>query len=152
MASSIKIRKKVCEGKCGQLAYIYKNHRGQKLCKKCWRLISCSPTSSQSKPTVQSRSPRPVLKMKSDKQSKLDIAYKVLREQYLKDNPLCLVHFPGICLQVANQVHHVYSGSHRSKYYLETKEWKPICSACHKFGHDVLTQQEAIDLGFKKVE
>lgn len=93
---------------------------------------------------------KPIKKV-SDKQAKKNAAYSVMKKQFIKDNPRCQVGFQN-CTLIATDIHHVYSGASRSKYFLDTREWKATCRNCHTVIHDYLPMHEAIALGLKKIE
>lgn len=73
---------------------------------------------------------------RSEKRKKQDLAYKALREAYLKTHPECEANIPGVCSgDPAHEIHHTYSGKDREKYYLDTTTWKAIERSCHDWIH-----------------
>jgi hypothetical protein len=65
----------------------------------------------------------------SDKRKKQQAAYKVLREAFLKQHPMCGV-FPHLA---ATQIHHT---RHRENERLnDTKYWLAVSDAGHKYIH-----------------
>lgn len=133
---------KKCDGECGQLAYIWKNEGGKKYCKNCYQKNRCVHEVANTKPTKkQYRIPS-----KSSKKAKLDTAYAVLREQYLKMKPMCQAHLPNICTSKATDIHHKYSGKDRSVYYLDMATWLSVCRDCHKWIHNFSREARELDL------
>lgn len=128
-------KKKICAG-CDTPFYIYKNINGKKYCKACAYMIS---------PPVK-------IKMVSDKKKQEDGEYSKLRKIYLESHPFCEAKLPGICRGEATDIHHLYSGRNRSKYYLKTNTWKAVCRNCHNYIHDHLSSEDAIELKLKLKE
>ena len=87
----------------------------------------------------------------SPKQAKLNAIYNVAATQFKKDRPECEARLHG-CQGLTHHVHHLYSGASRSKYYLDSTTWLAVCSHCHTTIHDVLSKEDAIAMGFKKIE
>ena len=56
------------------------------------------------------------------------------------------------CTGVATDVHHLYSGKDRDKYYLQINTWKAVCRNCHNYIHDHLSAEDAIKMGLKLKE
>jgi hypothetical protein len=86
------------------------------------------------------------------KRKKQNDEYSKLRKFYLDAHPFCEANLPGVCTSVATDIHHLYSGKNRNKYYLDDTTWKAICRNCHIFIHDKLSAEEAIELNLKKNE
>jgi hypothetical protein len=93
---------------------------------------------------------KPVNKI-SEKRVVKNKKYKEENVKFLKANPLCQLKLLG-CTELSTEVHHLYSGRNRDKYYLDTTTWKASCSSCHHYLHDVLSAKQAEDLGLKKTE
>ena len=74
--------------------------------------------------------------------------YSILRVEFLNKHPTCQAKLPG-CTVMSTDIHHLYSGKDRSKYYLESTTWKAVCRMCHNFIHDKLSSEDAIELGLK---
>lgn len=120
----IQAKKKVCDGECGQLAYIWKNEGGKKYCKNCYQKNRCVHEVANTKPTKKQYQ----IPSKSSKKAKLDTAYAVLREQYLKMKPMCQAHLPNICTSKATDIHHKQG---RGIYQNDTTTWIGVCRSCH---------------------
>jgi hypothetical protein len=86
------------------------------------------------------------------KRKKQNDEYSKLRKLYLDAHPFCEANLPGVCTSVTTDIHHLYSGKNRNKYYLDDTTWKAICRNCHIFIHDKLSAEEAIELNLKKNE
>lgn len=93
---------------------------------------------------------KPINKV-SNKRKKENSQYAKLCTGFKILNPKCMAKLPG-CTVITADVHHLYSGSNRSKYYLVMSTWITVCSNCHHLIHDVLGKEELIQLGLKKVE
>jgi hypothetical protein len=117
---------KTCNG-CNEEKPIWKNHLGKKYCKTCWSCHNNTP-----KPIVSKQKPIPKI---SSKKAKLDKVYSVLREQFIKQHPVCQAKLNG-CTLSATDIHHKYSGKNRSQYYLDSTTWMAICRNCHRWIHD----------------
>lgn len=136
-------KKRKCDGECGQEAYIWKNEGGKKYCKNCYlkHKNRCVQDKASTKPTKkQYRIPS-----KSSKKAKLDIAYSILREQYLKAKPMCEAHLPSICTKISIEIHH---SKGRGIYQNDTTTWVAICRACHNFVEN--NPEKAKELGLSK--
>jgi hypothetical protein len=88
---------------------------------------------------------------KSKKRAADDRIYYPKAKRYIETNTTCMLRLPGCSIR-STEVHHLYSGSTRDKYYLVEEEWLASCPNCHHVVHDVMSQEEAIKKGFKKVE
>ena len=129
------VKKKICEG-CDTLTYIYKNVGGKKYCKPCtYKLFPSSP-----------------IKKVSDKKKQEDVEYSKKRKLFLEAHPSCQAKLPGICTGQATDIHHLYSGKNRSKYYLQVDTYKAVCRNCHNYIHDHLSIEDAIEMGLKLIE
>lgn len=126
-------KKKICNG-CKKEKFIWGNRDGKKYCSTCyWK---SDPSSI------------PRIKPVSDKRRKENRIYSLERKKYLKKNPFCKARLPG-CTGVATDIHHLISGSSRSKYFLEISTWKGVCRNCHDIIHNKLSAEEAVNLGLK---
>lgn len=131
---------KMCNG-CKKPVYIWKSVGKEKFCKICW--FKQSPiTKIKSKP--KRISPR------SEKRIIADKKYGKLRKKFLESNPMCMAKF-SVCISVGCQVHHTFSGKDRNSHLLDIESWWSICSECHRYGHDKLSLEEAINIGFKQI-
>ena len=125
-------KKKICAG-CNTMSYIYKNIDGKKYCKSCAYKIN-SPTK---------------IKKFSEKRKQQNDEYSKLRKLYLESHPFCEAKLSGICTGEATDIHHLYSGKDRNKYYLQIETYKAVCRSCHNFIHDHLSTEGALELGLK---
>ena len=125
-------KKKKCY-KCQQDKYIWKRHEGNPYCQYCWNTI---------------KTPAKINKVSKKKQI-ADRVYAQLRDIFLKKHKFCQIRISE-CTGASNEVHHVFCGSDREKYYLDVSTWKASCSNCHKYLH--LNPLEAKELGFIKHE
>lgn len=83
----------------------------------------------------------------SEKQKKINTAYTILREQFLKDKPYCGIRFNN-CTKIATDIHHKGIGSNKRKYYNDTTTWIQTCRNCHDVTHD-LSAEEQYTLGLR---
>lgn len=75
---------------------------------------------------------RTPIKKVSDKKSKRDKVYSVLRQKYLEENPIC-----QICNSVpSTDIHHKHSGADRAKYQNDLSTWMALCRGCHTEIHE----------------
>ena len=81
---------------------------------------------------------------RSKKREAENKVYLMLREKFLRDNPICAV-FP---LMDSTEVHHTYSGKDRDKYFLIVETWLAVSRKGHKWIHD--NPKEARELGLLK--
>jgi|LakMenE01Jun11ns_1017448.scaffolds.fasta_scaffold9321996_2 hypothetical protein len=128
-------KKKICNN-CNNLTFIYKSIGVNKYCKNCSMKLF------------------PIKKISKigSKRKKQNDEYSKLRKLYLDAHPFCEANLPGVCTSVTTDIHHLYSGKNRNKYYLDDTTWKAICRNCHIFIHDKLSAEEAIELNLKKNE
>jgi hypothetical protein len=129
---------KICSS-CNTEQFIWKRHEGKPFCKNCW---STHLGKNIQKPTVKKVIPRV-----SKKRAKQDIEYLKLRLEFLNENSLCQVKFPG-CSNFATDVHHTHSGSDRAVYYLIQNTFIAVCRSCHQWIHT--NPKEARILGYLK--
>lgn len=77
--------------------------------------------------------------------------YDKRRLAFLALHKFCQANLSG-CTGVSTDVHHLYSGKDRDKYYLQINTWKAVCRSCHNYIHDHLSTEDAINLGLKLKE
>lgn len=130
----MQVKLKTCF-KCGLQKVIWKNYEGHKYCKECWYSIE---------------KPKRIAPV-SKKRDIENTTYLKLKAAFLVVKPKCEANLPG-CTHKSIDVHHLYSGANRSKYYLNVGTWKAVCRECHSYIHDELSSEEAIDLGLKLKE
>lgn len=116
----MKLKKKKCD-KCSELKIIWKNYEGKRFCKQCWGAHSGKPKPI---PSVQKRLPS-----RSPKKIKQDQIYSQKRKEFLTLKPMCEAHIPGVCLQVAGEVHH--KKGRVGDLYLDETHWLAVCRGCH---------------------
>lgn len=102
------------------------------ICEKCTKLMN-NPKPVKRKP----------IKKVSNKFAILQNQYKSIRNQYLKENSICVV--TG---KKATEIHHTYCGANRSKYFLYPDTWLAVCREGHNWIHD--NPIEAREKGFLK--
>ena len=122
------MKKKICSS-CNQETFLFKS--SPKLCKSCYQ-------KSYNKP----------IKKVSDRHKETLKEYKVIREEFLKNNPNCQLRLQG-CTFVATDIHHTFSGKDKQKYFLDIKTWKALCRNCHSILHNTLSLKENIELNMK---
>lgn len=91
---------------------------------------------------------KPITKI-SDKQKKINVAYKVLNKAYLEKHKVCMAQFNGVCTGRATELHHTYFGSNKRKHYLNETTFKALCSECHRHLHDKMDSDELVKLGLR---
>jgi hypothetical protein len=117
---------KKCDG-CSEVTTIWKKEGTQKFCKHCWSK-QFKGLSSIKKPTAK----KP-MRLQSSKIVKLNAAYSILREQYMKHHPHCEAHLPG-CAINACDIHH--TEGRVGALFLDDTKFKAVCRQCHTFIHE----------------
>jgi hypothetical protein len=112
---------KKCDG-CSEVTTIWKREGTQKFCKQCWTK-QFKGLSSTKKPTAK----KP-MRLQSSKIVKLNAAYSILREQYLKHHPHCEAHLAG-CAINACDIHH--KKGRVGTLFLDDTEFLAVCRTCH---------------------
>ena len=130
----IKPKLKKCAG-CNELKHIWKSHGKDKYCQPCWYSIE---------------KPKSISPVSTKRRGEMD-TYSKLRDAFLVAKPRCEAHLVG-CTSISTDVHHLYSGKDRDKYYLQVGTWKAVCRNCHNYIHDYLSAEEAVDLGLKRID
>lgn len=125
---------KLCSG-CGIVKPIWKKEGRQRFCKDCW---SCQSSKDKIKPTNK----KP-LSPKSSKKEKLDAAYTILRQSYLKNHPMCEARLPG-CNLSASDIHHKHGRV--GELYLDDTEYIALCRNCHRWIHDNPAKAKELNL------
>jgi hypothetical protein len=128
---SITPKLKKCAG-CEQMKHIWKSHGKDKYCQQCWYSIE---------------KPKSISPVSEKRRGEMD-EYARLRDAFLTAKPRCEAKLVG-CTGVSTEIHHLYSGKDRDKYYLKIGTWKAVCRNCHNFIHDHLSADEAIEMGLK---
>lgn len=121
----MKPKRKPCDG-CGRSEVIWKNHGGEKFCKRCW---SCHPSNVKPKPTA-----RKALPSRSAKRTQQEKEYSKLRKDFLERRSMCEMRIPQICTQKATDVHH--KNGRTGDNYLNVSTWIPGCRQCHDWVHN----------------
>ena len=129
---------KMCAG-CKQPKHIWKSHGKEKLCQSCWGNIQ--------QPKGIAKSTIKIAPVSKKKKEEID-EYTKLRKLFMIAHPFCEAKLQG-CIGEASDVHHLYSGKDRSKYFLKMTSWKAVCRNCHNYIHDHLSADEAIEMGLK---
>ena len=156
----MKVKFKTC-GKCGEQRPIWATHDEVKYCKTCWLRQCAQQSQSVKKPTrsmIPHRSPikpktsevnKPKkIPNRSKKRTLEEQQYSKDRKVFLQEHPNCCARIPGKCSVKATEVHHMFDGSDRDKYFLTVTTWLAICRGCHNWVHSHV--KEAKDLGFLK--
>jgi|694.fasta_scaffold00082_91 hypothetical protein len=112
---------KKCDG-CSEVTTIWKREGTQKFCKQCWTK-QFKGLSSTKKPTAK----KP-MRLQSSKIVKLNAAYSILREQYMKHHPHCEAHLAG-CAINACDIHH--KKGRVGNLFLDDTEFLAVCRTCH---------------------
>lgn len=122
----LQAKQKKCDG-CNEVTTIWKKEGKQKFCKQCWSK-QFKGLSGTKKPTAK----KP-MRLQSSKIVKLNAAYMVLREQFLKRKPFCEAHLPD-CAVNACDVHH--TEGRVGTLFLDDTKFKAVCRQCHTFIHE----------------
>ena len=133
----IQAKKKICSS-CQKEKVLWKST--PKLCKECFYRMP-----ENKKPIEKKVYTIPKESAKRSKENRLYHAKRIL---YLTTHKECEAVLPG-CVGVATDIHHLWMGSDRSKYFLDEKTWKSCCRSCHSMIHDKLSTEELIKLGLR---
>lgn len=131
---SIQVKLKKCAA-CNQLKHIWKSDKKDKYCKECWYTIE---------------KPKSISPVSTKRRGEMD-EYSKKRLAFLAIHMNCQAKLVG-CTSIATDVHHLYSGKDREKYYLQIGTWKAVCRNCHNYIHDHLSAEEAIEIDLKRRE
>lgn len=129
---------KHCDG-CNRDRMIWKNHGGKRYCRQCW---SAHEGTKPKKPTAG----RPI-PPRSPKRAKEDAQYLRARVLFLVAHSMCQAHLLG-CTIYSTDVHHMWSGKDRNKYFLDENTWASLCRNCHSWIHN--HPKESRELGLLK--
>lgn len=132
----LQAKPKKCDG-CETIQPIWKKSGSKRYCKQCWNSQEFKGNSSTKKPTA-----RKPLAARSSKIVKLNAAYMILRDQYMKHHPNCEAHLPG-CTITASDIHHTHGRV--GELYLDDTKFKAVCRNCHTVIHE--NPKLAKDLG-----
>ena len=133
----MKIIKKLCDGPCGGLKFIWKNSGGKRYCRQCWSAHSVTTTP---KPTVRQKRLPP----RFPKRIIEDKLYSTERRIFLDEHPMCEAHLPGICTKYSTDVHHKMGRI--GELLLMIIHWLAVCRACHDWIEN--HPEEAREKGF----
>jgi len=142
----IQTKLKICTGGCHKPKPIWKNHEGKRYCKDCWSDLNLKISGGKA---VKKHY---VIPKRSEKRIKKDAAYYVLQKKYLADHPVCELNIEGECTHKSSEIHHTYWGKDRDKYMNDFTTVKAGCTPCHRYVHDKMSAEEAIEKGFKRVD
>ena len=124
----------MCQG-CQSLKHIWKSDKKDKWCKECWYKIE---------------KPKSISPVSTKRRGEMD-EYSKKRLAFLALHPSCQAKLVS-CTGTSTDVHHLYSGKDREKYYLQIGTWKAVCRNCHNYIHDHLSAEEAIEMDLKRRE
>ncbi len=140
----MQVKLKICSG-CNQPKPIWKREGKDLYCQFCWSKIKPQTPLKQS---ALPKSQKPIPKQ-SDRRKKLDAAYSILRNEYMKNHPKCMAMLVG-CTLNSEHCHHLFWGKDREQHMNDFSNVMAICASCHRSVHDKLSAEEAIEMGFKK--
>lgn len=121
---SIQRKKKLCQGECGEMQYLF----SKGMCKSCWAKLHKKPMKHISK----------------SYQNILD-EYRPKRKAFLENRPMCELKLKG-CTRVADCIHHV-KGKVGKTLYLNEEFWMASCITCN--GTVETMGELAYELGLK---
>lgn len=130
----MQVKLKTCAG-CGKDKPIYKCILGKKMCRGC---------------TLKLEPPKKILN-RSVKRIAKDRIYSDDSVEFKQEHPLCELKLPG-CTIYTEDVHHLYSGKDRDKYYLDVSTWKAACRHCHTSTHNDYTSDELVEMELKLID
>lgn len=130
---------KICKG-CNKSKIIWKSHKSDEFCQICWN--KHPDKTNNVKPTTKKQKRIPP---RSAKRVVANLLYLKQRSIFLGQHEMCEVRFPG-CTNQATQVHHVYAGADRNKYFLDESTWKATCHTCHQHIHNNPKESRLLNL------
>lgn len=142
----MKAKKKMCDGECGELKFIWKNEGGRRYCKYCWskQTMTVVKTKGVAKRPLTTNKPRKPIAHRSPKRAKQEREYLKERTAFLLSSQQCQAKLPNICTRKATEVHHKKG---RIGYLLTyVPFWLPVCRSCHEWIEN--NPNEAKELGF----
>lgn len=77
--------------------------------------------------TVKKKAIAPI----SDAQKKRLAEYRIVRDKYMKENPICQARLPIICTNYASEIHH--KGGKIGSMLTNVKYFLAVCRACHNW-------------------
>ena len=102
---------------------------GQHYAKNRCRLHYVFPSKLSPKPIAKTVKP---ISQVSSKQAKLNRAYMVIRNEYMKVHEVCEARLPG-CTQVATDLHHKNG---RGVNLLDATTYMALCRSCHQWAEN----------------
>jgi hypothetical protein len=131
--------------KCSQCPYVGVLFKSSPpLCRNCAMVYNA--TNKKKVATKVCIKAKPIKKV-SDKQSKINKAYTVVRKHHLQNKPYCEVKFEN-CTELATDIHHKGSGSNKRKYFLDATTFVSVCRNCHDRIH-LMSAECLYELGLK---
>jgi len=107
-------------------------HCGSKFTPKYFNAKTCSK--SCNKAYLNDNPPKQINKISAKRQIQEDLYYKIIRPNYLKDNPYCVRCNDNSTKTLADQIHH--KNGREGDRLNDTEFFMSICSECHKIVHD----------------
>lgn len=77
--------------------------------------------------------------------------YRVLRKDFLKDHPNCECGLPDCNKGKSYDIHHLYMGRDRGKYFLVVETWKAVSRKDHNRLHNEFSTEQLISFGLRKL-
>jgi hypothetical protein len=121
---------------CREQMFIWSNGN----CKTCANKIKINNTSKK----VYNTS---AIKKVSTRLQKLNAAYKVLRDQFMKANPICQVRIK--CSGAKSEDLHHARG--RGEYLLDGRYFKALCRECHRWAEENSEQAKALGISLDRL-
>lgn len=138
---------KVCSI-CNKECYLWKAN--PKACKSCWLKISSSEPSSPSKQyNVSKKDKSPVKRIKSVSTKKLSelAEYRVVRDRYLKNNPVC--EYPN-CTSREVELHH--RAGRVGKLLCDDTYFCSLCRSHHQWVEVNVSEAKELGLSVSRLE
>jgi hypothetical protein len=133
---------------CKEMTYLWKAN--PKLCKKCAMKISSSkPLKSKSDTPTHKTTKSPAYRIKSVSDKKLAELkeYRIVRDRYLKNNPIC--EYPN-CTSREVELHHRAGRS--GKLLCDDTYFCSLCRAHHRFVEDNPIQAKELGLSVSRLD
>lgn len=131
----IEAKKKICVF-CNTLQYLWRSNPAT--CKSC-------NNKSNFKPIVATKKKFAAIAPFSAKQLQELKLYRIERDEYLHENPVCMAKIPGICRRSPTELHHAKG---RGIYLRIQLYWRAFCHDCHMHVQEKMPMDQAVEKGF----
>lgn len=133
---------KVCD-ECGG------KHYAKNKCKLHYKMPSQIKPKEPTKIANYTMTKRKPIKPVSDKQTKRLAEYRVVRDKYMKEHPICEARLQG-CRTLSTDLHH--GAGRNGELLTNLKYFKALCRNCHNWVHENDLEAQELGLSFKRLD